>query len=67
MTIETIEAPLLSESEVRRKVFSKEARPSKESFARIRREMGVPHVKIGRKVFYQELPVREFFLNYRET
>ena len=43
---------LITEDEARKLLFSKDARPSKAAFARMRRLNKFPHVKLGRRVLY---------------
>ena len=64
MELPSTNDPLLTMAELLNLVFSDGARPTTAVFSRMVRLQGVPFVKIGRKQFYQEMPVREFLNNH---
>lgn len=64
MELPSISDPLLTQSEILDLVFSDDARPKPQAWARMVREKGIPVVKVGRKQFFQEMPVREFLSNH---
>jgi hypothetical protein len=64
MELPSITDPLLTQAEILDLVFSDGARPKPHVFARMVRLQGIPVVKVGRKQFFQEMPVREFLSNH---
>ena len=43
---------LVTEKNIIAHLFDEDSQPSVQAFGRLRRELGLPHVRLGRKVYY---------------
>ena len=56
---------LVTEENIITHLFDEDSRPSVQAFGRLRRELELPHVRLGRKVYYFKSDVSKLLAKLR--